>query len=152
MNLKKTILALLFIVSSCAGMKEDYLARICHYDGAFEEGLNDAKSEERMAGEDLALQCSEDKRADVRKGYREGYLSFRPATKNEITIIHGSSKPQECHEDNFGKKVCGYNCIKSFGEVHCGRKPDHYCVEDYGKYICGKNCKEDFGKVKCQEY
>lgn len=71
---------LLSTFASCAAMREDYIKRTCHYDGAYEKGMNDARADLNMNGEVVVSQCPEDKTKEIREGYRKGYskgLSYR---------------------------------------------------------------------------
>jgi len=55
-------------------MMQAHLNQVCNYDGAYAEGVNDAKS-----GEDMNLytlgKCPADVREEAKRGYREGYTS-----------------------------------------------------------------------------
>ncbi len=148
---------LIFFLFSCTQMKENYRARVCHYDGAFEEGNNDAQAGHKMRGEYVADKCPDRVKADVRRGYREGYTTAR-TNSNTGVVVHKNEKESHYRRntnnkmciENFGKKVCGYGCIESYGKAKCARHPGNNCLDEYGKIVCGSNCKEESGRVLCE--
>jgi hypothetical protein len=151
------LFVLLSLLVSCTQMQENYRARVCHYDGAFEEGTNDAQAGHVMRGESIAQNCPDKVKADVRKGYREGYTTARANTNPGVVINNNikdgryrrNTQSKMCIE-SFGKKVCGYGCIESYGKAKCARHPGNNCLDEYGKIVCGSNCREEYGKVLCE--
>jgi hypothetical protein len=136
----------------CAAMQKDFQDKTCHYDGAFEKGVNDAQQNESMNAERTAYQCPEATKADVRTGYRDGYMGVKskPAGIN-INIGGASSAQQQCL-DAYGKRECGYGCKEAYGKLKCAKIPGNTCIEAYGNITCGSNCREEFGKIKCDSY
>jgi hypothetical protein len=79
MRILKAILGLSVMAAACGceSMARDFEERACNYEGAFQQGLNDAKADKKMNSEALAYQCPANTKSDVRKGYREGYSSIK---------------------------------------------------------------------------
>jgi hypothetical protein len=75
--MKRTILLLPFCLIGCAELQKDFEARSCHYDGAYQAGVNDAQDGRVMNADQLSAQCPQGTRAEVRKGYREGYTTSK---------------------------------------------------------------------------
>lgn len=147
----------LLLCFSCSQVQEKNPQRICHYDGAFEEGAEDARSGERMRGESVAEVCSETVKAEVRKGYRDGYTTAK-ASRPTSVVVKNSPESKRSQRDNytrmcienFGKKVCGFGCIESYGKAKCARHPGNHCLDEFGKIVCGHDCREEQGKVVCE--
>jgi hypothetical protein len=145
-------------LSACASMQKDYQNRICHYSGAFEEGVNGAQAGQPMAGENLAQQCPQPVQDDVRRGYRDGYMSIRnlPPEQAPLIVINGGGGHRDKQRErqcltSYGQQVCGYGCIEAYGKARCAQNPRHTCSEFYGQIYCGTNCHEDYGQVHCDE-
>lgn len=49
--------------------------RVCNYDGAFAEGMNDAKNSQPMDSERIMKYCSGSIKEEAGRGYREGYMT-----------------------------------------------------------------------------
>jgi hypothetical protein len=150
-----TLVLGVFIIAGCQSA-EKFEAKTCHYDGAYQQGANDGKQSADLRGEELAYKCPENTRADVRRGYREGYESFSKKNRSFVDIlkdkVEGSGKPQTCKENKAGEEICGYGCIETNGEVKCAKKSEHACMSSGGKIHCGLNCRESRpGKVTCDE-
>lgn len=65
----------LVLLAGCAAMDPNVVRRrSCHYDGAFEDGMNAARSGKEMSSGYLEV-CDGAALADARRGYREGYLA-----------------------------------------------------------------------------
>lgn len=150
---------LLSFVFSCTHMKENYRERVCNYDGAYEEGTNDAQNGEEMRGSYVANQCHDKVKADVRKGYRDGYTNSKASRPHNMVVTRKNkngrgSGPRSAYTrmciDSFGKKVCGYGCIESYGKAKCARHPGNHCMDEFGKIVCGHNCYEQAGKILCE--
>ena len=166
-------------LTSCAAMQQDYENRMCNYDGAYEAGANAARERSAMNGSGIASQCPAQARDAVMSGYRAGFASVPPTPIIQpapIVIVQpppptpirvnptypgyprqggggmGTYIPpaQQCIE-SYGRKVCGYGCKESYGNIRCAREPRHSCMESYGKIYCGLNCREDGGRVVCDE-
>jgi hypothetical protein len=153
--MRNFIFVIFILLLGCAEAKNNYLKRICHYDGAFEEGTNDAQNGYQMRGEKHAQECPDRVKADVRKGYREGYTTAKTNSPNAAMIKNSKSHrtsrsfmTKSCIE-NFGKQVCGYGCIESFGTAKCARHPGNNCIDEYGQIVCGQNCKDEGSQIHC---
>lgn len=159
------------MMCSCAAMHEDFVKRVCHEDGGYQEGMNHAKKGLDMDTRNL-YSCPDGKKEAAMKGYRKGYkdgLKHHAATSghNAAMGIIGSignifkggkeegsgpvamGKKWRCIE-SYGQKECGYDCIEAYGKVACTKNPQGNCVEAYGKIRCGINCKEDYGEIECE--
>ena len=97
----------LTLLFSCTQMQENYRQRVCHYDGAFEEGTNDAQTGDQMRGEYVAAQCPDQVKADVRKGYRDGYVQSKASRPTSI-VINNNSKENRRRKNDYNKM-----CIES---------------------------------------
>lgn len=95
MKIFSMCLALVFL-SSCAALHEMQLRSeerhrelYCSYDGAYTLGVNQAISGQSM-DPTIARLCSEEVKADVQRGYREGFMSER---SNRPTVFNfGNNK------------------------------------------------------------
>lgn len=55
---------------------EENKRRVCNYDGAFAEGLKDAKAGLAMNSESVRISCKDTPRGEeASRGYREGYMT-----------------------------------------------------------------------------
>jgi hypothetical protein len=150
-------LALGSMVLSCAQLeemhrrdmeyqRESFRNKYCSYEGAYSLGVNDAKAGRDM-GTDVSERCLDGAKGEAQRGYREGYTSERQNRPTIIQLQTQVEKP-DCHYE-FGDKVCGYNCLQSYGHWYCAKRPQHVCVEQYGKVKCGLNCRSKFGQITC---
>lgn len=57
-------------------------------------------------------------------------------TQNIPIVIAQEAPKGECLEA-FGRVVCGYNCVESFGTIKCADWPGGVCRESFGKITCG---------------
>ena len=138
---------LLVFCFSCASLRESFQANYCNYEGAYSAGTNDANGGHPMSGAP-AIGCPEESRAEVRRGYREGYSNAQKNRPVQLNINLGSSAKRECHR-NYGQEVCGYHCIEAYGQWYCAGQPTDNCIENYSKVRCGSNCRKDFGEIHC---
>src|SRR5689334_471103 len=138
MKLIAIYLALLF--SGCASMQQYIHDNYCNYEGAYTVGMNDANSGAEMNAMPAA-HCPEATKAEVRRGYREGYTNGNRGRSSKVYN-------KECHQD-FGERICGYNCIHSFGHWYCADGMGDNCIESYGIVRCGSNCRKEFGEIRC---
>lgn len=125
-------------ITSCAAMRDAY----CHYDGAFSQGMNDAREGKRMNG-DPAMICHEPDKEVVSRAYREGYLRGTDSGRSVVAM-----PPQQCIRA-YGQEACGYNCVKSYGQLACASHPSENCVASYGKIRCGSRCRAEYGQIVC---
>lgn len=143
---------------SCSHMQEMHQKYDCNFDSAYQKGMNDARQSKNM-DETIAYGCTEDKLADVQRGYRDGYekglkLSKTPVVnihvgQSETVIARNTPAPKvECIE-RYGKRVCGYGCLDVLGDVYCGEAPGMKCLESGGQVACGYNCIAKYGKMAC---
>ncbi len=134
----------------CAGPMSEWRTANCNYNGAYQIGVNDARTGRPMDAARLNPSCEDINAPDVQRGYREGYETgmkvpqVQAGPSSEATVVI----PQTCLE-SLGKKVCGYNCVKGLTDVQCAIKPEHNCVEAAGQIRCGMNCKADTGQITC---
>jgi hypothetical protein len=155
----KLLLPLFAIVFIGCQSAEKFQAQNCHYDGAFEKGANDAKEKKSLQGEKLVADCPENKRVEVRKGYREGFDTYSKENKSFVDVIKdrvkgvAEGKPKTCmNSPKDDEQVCGYGCIETNGQVKCAQSANHACISSAGKVYCGLNCRETRpGKVSCDE-
>lgn len=146
-----------FMICSCETLTKDFESRVCHYDGAYEAGSNDADAGKKMNGEALVIQCPQKTQASVRKGYREGFNSKRYDSQTNLvgSLLNFSSNNSNIQQKcitSYGKKTCGFDCKEAYGKVKCARVSSHNCIEAYGKIQCGQNCREAYGKINCEKY
>jgi hypothetical protein len=82
----KIILVLFILISmpGCAALSEFFAdlnkieqtkQKLCNYDGAFTEGLSDAKAGYTIDSKRINSYCGENKEAI--QGYRDGFLSYK---------------------------------------------------------------------------
>jgi len=147
------VLTLIVGFGACSTMEKHYQNEYCNYDAAFKRGMKDASQEQPMDPSISSL-CSPVSKISVVRGYRDGYSE---AKKNPISAMGDSlfarleeySQRWGCVEA-FGERKCGFNCVISYGKIHCARKPDHNCIEAFGFVKCGLNCKKQFDRVTCE--
>ena len=91
--MKKLVLLLPLCLMACAEMQKDYQTRTCHYDGAYQTGVNDAQNGKNMNVDPLVYNCPEESKEAVRKGYREGYTTAKrdAGPTNLIKALVGSN-------------------------------------------------------------
>lgn len=60
---------------------------------------------------------------------------------------------QECLTDNFGRKQCGYHCVKTPFQVKCASRPGQNCIANvFNQIQCGYGCQVDrFNKIHCDQ-
>lgn len=173
--------SILISLSGCAAIQQDYENRMCNYDAAYEEGANAARQKGQMQGSMIASNCPVQARDAVMSGYRAGYASVpqqrptaQPAPGPVVIVNPGAgfqnptypsrgggtviinptapSQPQQQCLESYGRRVCGYGCKESYGNIRCASNPRHSCLASYGKIYCGLNCREDVGRVVCDEW
>lgn len=58
----------------------------------------------------------------------------------------------------YGKTVCGFNCVASYGDIKCSKTPSGSCLASYGSITCGDpsfktkekmSCEAAYGKIAC---
>lgn len=150
----KTFILILLVLTftSCSGLSEKRLKKICNYNSAFNIGHHDAKEKKKIQVQNWADDCPKEVRRRVVNGYRTGYFSYKDELANS-KVIQGTriSKEKQCIK-RYDKEVCGYNCVEAFNEVRCARHPDFRCFEKSGEIVCGYKCKELYGEVSCAKY
>ena len=67
-------------LSGCALFRDlDKMAetqrKVCNYDGAFAEGLQDAKSGVAMNSDRIKITCDAPREEEALRGYRDGYMT-----------------------------------------------------------------------------
>ena len=85
-------------------------------------------------------------------------------------LVCGNAFADEC-VSAYGRTVCGFNCVRGYGDVKCSRTPfgaciaaygelkcwdparrthlNAMCIAGYGKLACGYGCTQGSGDVKC---
>jgi hypothetical protein len=87
-------------------------------------------------------------------GHRPPYGGYSPTAPRGAGVLIPTAPPappQQCLEA-YGRRVCGYGCKESYGNIRCASDPRHACMDSYGKIYCGMNCREDVGHVVCDEW
>ncbi|MBL8785001.1 MAG: hypothetical protein JNJ59_08890 [Deltaproteobacteria bacterium] len=72
----RTHLLTLFLCAlpmGCAALAEQWRQEHCHFDGAYQDGVNDARLGRVMDADYYVDQCTADAAQAVRDGYRRGY-------------------------------------------------------------------------------
>lgn len=168
-------LALLALLSGCAGLQAALLEADCNPDAAYAAGMNDGKNGEDMVP-DYASSCPSDDgiNAAYRKGFQFGLARGAAATSVPATArphcissfgnkICGfdckksgtqakcaSTSDQKCVVGPFQEIECGYNCVKTAFAARCAKRMRHNCVSDgAGDVKCGLNCRVDYGNLTC---
>jgi hypothetical protein len=149
----------LLALTSCAAMQQQYIDQMCNTEGAYQQGYNDGHGTGQMNGS-FANMCPADQDA-IRRAYRDGFENGSAQRAQEpqpveVHIVHDHQNNQplpgwQCH-DNFGQRVCGYDCRDAYGTVKCARQSDHNCVAAFGVIKCGYRCREEFGEIQCDRY
>ena len=67
--------AALLLLSSCAALQAELVARHCQREGAFEGGVNDGLAGRPMDGTGFVSDCEPGERPAFQVAYREGYLA-----------------------------------------------------------------------------
>ncbi len=151
MVLRILFFGLLLSLVGCAAVKKDFQERTCHYDGAFQKGANEAQAGEAMNAEQTVSQCPDSTAADVRKGYRDGYIGVKSTPAVVNANVASNAPKQECL-DAYGKRACGYSCKEAYGKLKCAKIPGNTCTEAYGNITCGTKCRNEHGKIRCDSY
>lgn len=133
----------LLAAAGCEHMLNAYRNSNCTYDEAFAAGVNAAKNKQDM-NPSFAKLCDAALQEGAARGYREGYTTGLSSQPIEIKI----GAQRECHS-KYGREVCGYSCLESYGTWTCASKPSDNCVESYGTVKCGTNCRVSYGQIKC---
>ncbi|ODN43694.1 hypothetical protein [Piscirickettsia litoralis] len=153
-NLLIIILLGSIFLTGCAQMMQAWVAQNCNTDAAYSQGVNAARHGEDMEI-NYAAACPANQ-SQINAAYRQGYqytLKHQPTEINiNINTHKGKSavdKPYLCH-DQFGQKVCGYDCKSFAGQWRCAQKPDQECIQNMDDIKCGYHCnKDDFGNLSC---
>lgn len=164
----KLVLLFALALAGCADMmptpeqmaaaKARNQAATCNYDGAFEYGVNAAKTGDPMNGSSLASYCPPDAQAAVMKGYRAGYMSVQSAPvvapPAPVVVIQQPPMMAERHREcltAYGRQECGYGCRAAGGMLRCAQDPRHDCMVYAGRVWCGLNCHGAGMTVFCDE-
>jgi hypothetical protein len=78
--------ACLLVNSGCAAMMASWREHNCNYDGAYKTGMNAARKGEQMKT-NFADPCEASTRAEVERGYREG---FTAGAAGAVVIVPGA--------------------------------------------------------------
>ncbi len=129
---------ILLLINGCAAIK----ASSCTTNAAYSTGVNDARNQHNMSTNYASI-CDSNNDA-INTAYREGYQSVNSNNQN-----NGISSGPQCI-NNFGDKICGYNCVKSINNVRCASTSDQQCLADnFGNIACGYGCIKSINEVKC---
>jgi|GEM_PF-2411669 len=98
------LVALLAIttLAGCAELQRAWQEDHCHYDGAYADGMNDARTGSPMNPASIADACPPQTRPDVQAGYRDGY------TNGAATV----APPHHPHRR-------GYRGLRDTGQPYC---------------------------------
>lgn len=121
--MKKLVLLLPLCLLACAELQKDFETRTCHYDGAYQAGVNDAQDGKSMKVDNIAYQCPENTKAEVRKGYREGYTSSKrdAAPAALVNALMGTrAQAQKCSPKAEAHRNFCADLDKSTCNVHSG--------------------------------
>lgn len=132
-------------------MQQQYVQGSCNKEGAFQKGYNDANQDGQMDG-GWARMCPPESQTMVRQQYQKGFMNAQANKPVQINIGFGGHGAGYMCKENFGKKICGYNCLEAYTKVRCAQQADHNCIESYGNIICGLHCREEYGRAQCDEY
>lgn len=145
--------ALMVVLVGCASMIEAQRKQVCNYDGAYKQGMNDARENQPM-NTSISSYCDATETEVTERGYREGYTAGVGNRPTQIFVNvsgrkSGSHGPGSSCLERYGKKTCGYGCVDAYGEVRCARISGNACMEAYGAIHCGRNCRMQYGEVTC---
>ena len=84
------------ILSSCAGMMEDYKANTCNYNGGYEKGVNDAQSGTPSQTQKVTYYCDANAKDETARGYREGYMTIKQTPQININTMGRSNNVRRC--------------------------------------------------------
>lgn len=130
----------LTLLTSCAGMHEAWVNQNCNFDSAYEKGNNDREDGAKMDSS-IYSSCPDTNRAQIIKGYREGYEQARSSEARGSSIQIGGTQinfPNKknnsffCSLEIFGKKYEAFGatkleatkavqsqCAKVNNQIHC---------------------------------
>lgn len=141
------------ILSFAQSQQEYQRTKVCNPDAAFAAGLNAGKSNDDMEV-NFAAKCgayTKTLNAKYADGYKFGYLNQKEQLHE--TYNRRQYKPPEQCLETFGKKVCGYDCKKSFNKVMCAEKPSQQCiVGNFGNIECGYSCIKAGQSIACAKH
>ena len=139
------ISVLAICLCSCAAIQKSS----CNTDTAYSQGVNDARGNRDMQT-NYAYFCPASQ-SQINAAYGRGY---KTVLKHQINKGYGPHRDDgwTCL-DSYGKKVCGYNCIKdNLSKVYRGQHRYDNCVEDsFNKIKCGKHCRIDMNSAICDK-
>lgn len=128
-------------LAGCAGMQQAYRDQICHAEGGYERGMNDARTGEPM-NQSFANACEGAGREAALKGYREGYTAGlasvqaeKPKTQINVNIggSPGNSKKFYCEVRAFTQKFSAWGATELEAKVEAQKR----CMERYHEMHCG---------------
>lgn len=129
-NRRSLVLAplLLALLPACAAIekehRQDMQAARCHYDGAFEEGMNDGRAGRDM-NSGFASLCAASQQPGVRAGYREGYQSGLASRAAELAAAP-RHRGFVCEVSVFGDTFTAFGATeeeaRAATRAQCGEK------------------------------
>ncbi|WP_298773879.1 hypothetical protein [uncultured Shewanella sp.] len=143
------IIIFILSLSGCAQMQQDWIAQHCNQESAYTQGVNDARHDIDMQP-NYAQGCPTTPEK-LNQSYRQGYQFVITNQPPSININTSQAQKQyRCH-DQYGQKVCGYDCKSFAGQWTCAQKPDQECIQNMSEIKCGYHCqKDDFGQLNCK--
>jgi hypothetical protein len=87
------------VLSACAMTEQDvrkFRETRCHYDGAFEQGMNDGRRGLEMDSQSLSTYCDPAQRAVIQGGYRDGYQA---GLANHAAEAKAAARAAQHHAD-----------------------------------------------------
>ncbi|WP_299007417.1 hypothetical protein [uncultured Shewanella sp.] len=143
------IIMVILSLSGCAQIRQDSMAQHCNQQSAYSQGVNDARQNVAMQP-NYAKGCPNTPE-QLNHAYRQGY-KFAIAHQASKSNINTFETPQayRCH-DQYGQKICGYDCKSFAGQWTCAQKADQKCIQNMSEIKCGYHCqKDDLGQLSCE--
>lgn len=121
--MKKLLLigVLVLAATSCETMQKMNQERFCNYNGAYEQGVNDAQNGKQMNAIPYTMDCVGASKDEATKGYREGFMTIKTAP---VISTNQNNVPKACHAD-IGKEAHESFCNR-MNEFSC--KAHAICV------------------------
>lgn len=98
------VLTVALVLSGCAAMMEQWRDQHCNYDGAFADGMNDARAGHAMNIGQYDTSCHAETVAEARTGYREGFTEGNAST----VVVHHEHHGQRVASGRY-QPVCKWN-------------------------------------------
>lgn len=141
------IVVILLAFSACAGMQADWQAQYCNHDGAYEKGMNDARSGGSMNS--ISQSCPPETQAAVAAGYREGFTAgLASAPPMPVQVVGPPPGGIVVYEGAPPSQPNGWFCevrpftdhFEAFGatQLEAREKVRQRCLRRYNDMFCNK--------------